>query len=125
MLGAPSDAALRREQACAGWRAIANAVNESPIDRFLTFRTKRSNDLVSRKMVHSAMVASIAGPIATRRPTAADPRTAIRGRARQLHGLCMILFRQRRPKTKNGVRGRRNPLTRLDSRKERAWIFLP
>ncbi len=26
---------------------------------------------------------------------------------------------------RNGVRGRRNPLKRLDSRKERAWIFLP
>src|SRR5208283_1873282 len=25
----------------------------------------------------------------------------------------------------NGVRGRPNPLKRLDSRKERAWIFLP
>jgi hypothetical protein len=35
-------------------------------------------------MVHSAMVASIAGPIATRRPTAVDPRTAIRGLVRQL-----------------------------------------
>jgi len=28
------------------------------INKFLTFRKKQSNDLVSRKMVHSAMVAS-------------------------------------------------------------------
>ncbi len=54
-------------------------------------------------MVHSAMVASIAGPIVTRTPTAVDPRTAIRGHVRQLNILYMILipmtlFRQRRPK---------------------------
>ena len=58
-------------------------------------------------MVHSAMVASIASPIATRTLTAVDPRTAIRGHVRQLHILYMVvipmmLFRQRRPKMKNG-----------------------
>ncbi len=52
---------------------------------------------------------------------------------RQLHALSMnlipmMLFRQSRPKQRewpNGVRGRRNPMKRLESRKEGAWIFLP
>jgi hypothetical protein len=37
----------------------------------------------------------------------------------------MTLFHQRRPKTRESPKGRRNSLKRLDSRKERAWIFLP
>jgi len=60
------------------------------INKFLTFRKMWSSYLVSRKMVHSAMVASIASPIVTRTPTAVDPRTAIRGHLRQLHILYMI-----------------------------------
>ncbi len=55
-----------------------------------------------------------ASPIATRTLTAADPRTAIRGHARQLPILHMILVRQRRPKKKKWPRGAwRNPLKRL------------
>ncbi len=73
------------------------------INKFLTFRKIAVNDLVSRKMVHSAMVTSIASPIVTRTVTAVDPRTAIRGHVRQLHILYtilipMLLFRQERPK---------------------------
>ncbi len=37
----------------------------------------------------------------------------------------MILFRRRRPKKQKWPSGRRNPLKRLDSRKERGWILLP
>ena len=51
-------------------------------------KDSRSNDLVSRKTVHSAMVASIASPIVTRTLTAvvgSDP-------VRQLHILYMILI---------------------------------
>ena len=47
------------------------------INKFLTFRKIAVYYLVSRKMVHSAMVASIASPIATRaltrRPPDCDP----------------------------------------------------
>src|SRR5208282_2000863 len=49
-----------------------------------------------------------ASPIATRTPTAVDPRTAIRGHVRQLHILSMILIhmilcRQRRRKREKGL----------------------
>ncbi len=96
------------------------------INKFLTFRKITAYYLVSRKMVHSAMVASIASRILTRTLTAVDPRTAIRGHVRQLHIIIMILipmilFRQRRPQKKRWTRGRRNPLKRLDSSKEGPW----
>src|SRR5208282_2830437 len=61
-------------------------------------------------MAYCAMVASFASSMVTRTLTAVDPRTAIRGHVRQ---------KERWP------RGRRNPLKRLDSRKERGWILLP
>src|SRR5271165_1786493 len=83
-VGRPGGSRLKA-RACAGWRAIANAVNESASTDFLTFRKKQSNYLGSRKMVHSAMAASIAGPIFTRTLTAAE-----QPRARQLHILHMI-----------------------------------
>ena len=160
-------------------RPIASAISD--IRQILDFQKYRSNDLVSRKMVHTALVASIATPIVTRTLTACDPRTAIRGHVRQLNILHTILipmklFRQRRPKKrkwpmgvtgansrartrtrvdaagakssqKNHLQARQhartrgiaalarefapvtygpaNPLKRLNSRKERAWIFFP
>jgi hypothetical protein len=49
------------------------------IDRqILDFQKRRSHDLASRKMVHSALVASIAGPIRRRTLTAVE-RTHARG----------------------------------------------
>jgi len=56
-------------------------------------------------MVHTAVAASIASPMARSTLPGVDPRTAIRGHARQLHILymtlnAMMLFHQRRPKKK-------------------------
>ncbi len=50
------------------------------------------NNLVSRKAVHSAVVASIASAIVTRTLTVVDPLTVIRGHARRLHIRYMILI---------------------------------
>ncbi len=71
-----------------------------------------------------------ASPIATRTLTVVDPRTAVGQPVRPLPILYMILihmmlFRQRRPRKTKWPGGWRNPLKRLDSRKDRAWIFLP
>jgi hypothetical protein len=71
------------------------------IDKFLTFRKIWSNYLVSRKMVHSAMVASIAGPMVT--------RTLPSSQLNILYLILMILipmmlFRRERPKKKERPR---------------------
>ncbi len=57
-------------------RPIASAISD--IRQILDFQKYRSNDLVSRKMVHSAMVASIATPIVTRTLTAVAGGVAAR-----------------------------------------------
>jgi len=54
-------------------------------DNFLTFRTYPSNDLVSRKMVHTAMAASFRQSDGHENAGRRRPRIAIRGHARQLH----------------------------------------
>src|SRR5208337_2606157 len=84
-------------------------------------------------MVHSAMVPSIASPMATRTRAAVDPRTAIRVHVRQLHILTMILihmilFRQRRPKKRKWPNGLEAGATLWKGSirgKEGAWILLP
>ena len=62
-----------------------NAVNEIH-SKFLTFRKIAVYYLVSRKTVHSAIVASIASPIVTK------TLTALSSRVRRLNILYMILF---------------------------------
>src|SRR5271166_224203 len=74
-------------------------------------------------MVHSAMVASIASPIATRTLIAVAQPRAI---AHSLYDLSPhVLISPEAAEKERWPRGRRNPLKRLDSRKERAWILLP
>ena len=77
------------------------------------------------------MVASIASPIGTRTLTAVDPRTAIRGHARQLHILYvilipMMLFRREAAEKKRmalPVKVGDKPLERLNSWKEVRFGF--
>jgi len=134
------------------------------INKFLTFRKLRSNDRVSRKMVHTAMVASIVSSIVTRTPTAKigdkplirldswkETRFGFRSvgfgfRSRRtliLFQVALISFRRilnsfhpswrlerggvdpLRLAALQNAWGRRNPLKRLDSRKERPCVLLP
>jgi len=89
------------------------------IDKFLTFRKNQSNDLLSRKMVLSAMVASF-------RQSDGHENAGRLQIAHPHYDLNPYDFMSpEAPKRKGWPRGRRNPLKRLDSREERAWVLLP
>jgi hypothetical protein len=87
---------LRETEREAGGRAPDGEPSRTPSTKayrhILDFQKIAVLYLVSRKMVHSDMVATIASPMAWRKPTAVDPRSAIRGHVRQLHFIYTILI---------------------------------
>ncbi len=72
-IASPSPDQTRGGWACAGRRVNSERRQRKLIDKLLTFRKIQSNCLASRKMVHPAMVASIASPIVRSALTAVEP----------------------------------------------------